>query len=330
MTNPLAFSPPGSRESCGDRGDGGRVTGDRIGDGQQPLEGTAPWSTTEHGIYPAATQQAAVEAGTFTTSTRSPVAQSDEGHQPGGSDGGNGSGGCNNSGSSGGSSGGSRSGRSGGGSRQSARSNKASPRGSSANSVHNDPPLSPSSENTTSNRKQRLSACPPSSSSGKSQQDGSRGVTVGDDWCAGGKSSDGVTVSENKTKRPGGISDAAAQRQRQAAARYDERRTKLTRQWTKALGALCSPAHKDLWPSMIDAGILGALYKCVRRRSISIYIYLYTYIHERVYTWCLHLAVIVYTERAMELNFSCIARLVVLSEFSCCVTAKPVFHDRDN
>lgn len=321
MTNPLAFSPPASRESCGGHGDGGGITVDKIGDGQQPPEGTAPSSTTEPGMDPAATQQAPAEADSITAGTRSPVVQSDEGQQPdggegvsgsvssvggsgsgGSSTGGNGSAGCNSVGSSGGRSGGSRSGRSGGGSRQSGRSNRTSPRGS-VNSVHNDTPLWPSSENTTGNRRQRPSVCPPSSSSAKSQQDGSRGVTVGDDWCVGGKSNDGVAVPEDKAKRPGGISDAAAQRQRQAAAREDERRIELTRQWTRALGALCSPAHKDLWPQMIDAGILGALYRYARRRSINIYI------------------------RACIQHIS---HLVVFPEFSCCVTTEPVLHDCDN
>lgn len=99
----------------------------------------------------------------------------------------------------------------------------------------------------------------PSTPSSPRTQDG-HGV-VADDWFVGGHNSDSAVA--DKLGNPG-CSDAAGRRQRQVAAvaaRNDERRREQTRLWTRAVGALCSPSHKDLWPVMIDAGILGALYK---------------------------------------------------------------------
>lgn len=83
---------------------------------------------------------------------------------------------------------------------------------------------------------------------------------IEDDGLEGENNKNGATANKLNI----GFSGAVGGRQRQATAlgaRNDKVRREQTTLWTRAVGALCSPSHKDLWLPMIDAGILGALYK---------------------------------------------------------------------
>lgn len=70
----------------------------------------------------------------------------------------------------------------------------------------------------------------------------------GDDWYVEGRPS--TRVSQSHLPGRGGGAWAATARE-------------LTRLWARAVGALCCPPHADLWPLMIDTGMLGALNTCV-------------------------------------------------------------------
>lgn len=65
---------------------------------------------------------------------------------------------------------------------------------------------------------------------------------VGDDWYTEGGGRPG-----SRTRRQGG-EDAWSRTARE-----------ITRLWVRAVGSLCCPSHSELWPHLIDVGILGAL-----------------------------------------------------------------------
>lgn len=60
---------------------------------------------------------------------------------------------------------------------------------------------------------------------------------VGDDW-----------YTEGGARGAGEVEDAGSRTARE-----------ITRLWVRAVGWLCCPSHSELWPHMIDVGIIGAL-----------------------------------------------------------------------
>ncbi|CAM9498965.1 unnamed protein product, partial [Scytosiphon promiscuus] len=76
---------------------------------------------------------------------------------------------------------------------------------------------------------------------------------VGDDWYTGA----GERFSNSPTQLAG-IQDAWSKTARE-----------ITRLWVRAIGWLCCPSHSELWPHMIDVGVIGALNTCLSSSALS-------------------------------------------------------------
>lgn len=75
---------------------------------------------------------------------------------------------------------------------------------------------------------------------------------VGDDWYTEGAGRQHNPVyrhGNNKQGSGGGAGEDA----------WSRTAREITRLWVRAVGWLCSPSHSNLWPHMIDVGILGAI-----------------------------------------------------------------------
>lgn len=123
-------------------------------------------------------------------------------------------------------------------------------------------------QSSTNNGRRPSTMSPMSSVSESGQKLSSRedSPNIQDDRTSGNTEGVGDWFGEGKGSRTSGKShrDGSAnwaERRQVAAERFEERQREMTMLWSRAVGALCSPPHKDLWPLMIDAGILGALCK---------------------------------------------------------------------
>eukprot|EP00903_Cladosiphon_okamuranus_P019404 g17841.t1 len=90
---------------------------------------------------------------------------------------------------------------------------------------------------------------------------------VGDDWYTVGggqpsslvqQSGDDVGSSARQHGGEGCDEDAWSKTARE-----------ITRLWVRAVGSLCCPSHSELWPQLLDVGILGALNTCLSSSALS-------------------------------------------------------------
>ncbi|CAM9232465.1 unnamed protein product, partial [Ectocarpus sp. 13 AM-2016] len=89
-----------------------------------------------------------------------------------------------------------------------------------------------------------------------------RQESVGDDWYT-----EGAVRPHNQAYRHGnnkqGVEGGGGEDAWSRTAR------EITRMWVRAVGWLCSPSHSNLWPHMIEVGILGAINTCVSSSTLS-------------------------------------------------------------
>lgn len=84
---------------------------------------------------------------------------------------------------------------------------------------------------------------------------------VGDDWYTeGGERSDTLAhrnINNDHGSSGGGGGGGGKNGGTEDA--WSRTAREITRLWVRAVGSLCCPSHSELWPHLIDVGILGAL-----------------------------------------------------------------------